>query len=105
MLARASDSGDATIDSIRGVIFFGIPNHGMKISHLLSMVHSQLIASPVALLLTDSSFLSELDQQLSRISVHYNIKIMSVHETKRSPTTKVRVHTLMCAFSIDSLVG
>jgi hypothetical protein len=89
MMARSRESGGFMVDLIRGVIFFGVPNKGMRISHLLPMVEGQPNAKIVRLLSPDSDFLPNLDRQFSGIARHRDIKIMSVYETKRSTTTQV----------------
>jgi hypothetical protein len=98
LMAGGKDSSDFMIDLIRAVIFFGVPNKGMKTSHLLPMVEGQPNARIVHLLSPESHFLQDLDQQFSGIATHRDIKIMSVYETKRSLTTQVGVFdtSLIC---------
>ncbi|KAK3360460.1 hypothetical protein B0T25DRAFT_535690 [Lasiosphaeria hispida] len=87
-MARASESTGDMLESVRRVIFFGVPNRGMQISHLLPMVHDRPNNHLTQLLSTESDYLEELDHQFSGILEHRGIDIMSVYETKRSETTQ-----------------
>lgn len=91
LMASTKDSGDVMIDSIRGVVFFGVPNKGMEISHLLPMVNGRPNDRIIHLLSPHSDFLPNLDERFSGIATHRDIKIMSVYETKRSATVEVIV--------------
>ncbi|KAE8453313.1 hypothetical protein EG329_011380 [Mollisiaceae sp. DMI_Dod_QoI] len=86
-MARTGDSSNDMIGLIRGVVFFGVPNRGMKVSHLFPMVEDQPNSHIVQLLSTDSDYLQSLDQQFSGIVTHRGIRILSIYETKRSATT------------------
>lgn len=88
-MARTGDSSNVMVDLIRSVVFFGVPNQGMKVSYLLPMVEDQPNAHIVHLLSTDSDYLQSLDRQFSGIVTHRGVRIMSVYETKRSATTQV----------------
>lgn len=87
-MARTGDSSNVMVDLIRSVVFFGVPNQGMKVSYLLPMVEDQPNAHIVHLLSTDSDYLQSLDRQFSGIVTHRGVRIMSVYETKRSATTQ-----------------
>jgi hypothetical protein len=91
MMARTGNSSNLMIDSICGIVFFGVPNHGMKVSHLLPMVEDRPNAHLVDLLSTSSDYLQSLDQQFSGITTYKSIRILSAYETKRSATTQVCV--------------
>lgn len=90
MMARTGNSNEAMISMIRGAVFFGVPNKGMKTSHLLPMVQGQPNAHIVDVLSIDSDYLRSLDEQFSGIVTHRSIRILSIYETKRSATMQVR---------------
>lgn len=90
-IARTGGSAKFIVDSTRRVVFFGVPNRGMKISHLLPMVENQPNAPIVQSLSVGSDYLQSLDEQFSGIVTHRGIQICSVYETKMSPTTQVRL--------------
>jgi hypothetical protein len=90
-MARTRGSAEFVVNSIRRVVFFGVPNRGMKISHLFPMVENQPNAPIVQSLSVGSDYLQSLDEQFSGIITHRGIKILSVYETKMSPTTQVRI--------------
>jgi hypothetical protein len=88
-LMAGTKDWDPMIDSLLGAIFFGVPNKGMKTSHLLPMVDGQPNSKLIHVLSPASEYLPSLDVQFSGIATHRRIKIMSVYETKQSPTTQV----------------
>ncbi|EHK18734.1 uncharacterized protein TRIVIDRAFT_66772 [Trichoderma virens Gv29-8] len=88
MMARTGESSNSMMHSIRGIVFFGVPNHGMKVSHLLPMVEDRPNAHLVHLLSTSSDYLQTLDEHFSGVTTYQNIRILSAYETKRSATTK-----------------
>ncbi|KAK0644435.1 hypothetical protein B0T16DRAFT_460495 [Cercophora newfieldiana] len=87
-MSRAGGSAESILGSIDGLVFFGVPNRGMKVSHLLPMVEDQPNAPIVQLLSAGSDYLHSLDEQFSGIATHRSIQILSVYETKTSPTTQ-----------------
>ena len=88
-MARAHDSTGEMLESICRAIFFGVPNRGMQISHLLPMVHGRPNSHLAQLLSTTSDYLEELDHQFSGIVTYRGIEIMSIYETKRTETPQV----------------
>ena len=89
LMARTGGPTNTTLGSVRRIVFFGVPNVGMEISHLLPMVESQPNAPIVHSLSTSSDYPRSLDSQFSTITSHRGITICSVYETKMSPTTQV----------------
>jgi hypothetical protein len=89
VLLANSENLKFMLDTVNGAIFFGVPNRGMNMSHLLPMVEGQPNVSLIRLLSPDSQYLSDLDEQFSSISTFRNVLILSAYETKRSQTTKV----------------
>ncbi|KAL1846175.1 hypothetical protein Daus18300_014338, partial [Diaporthe australafricana] len=78
---------------IREILFFGVPNRGMQISHLLPMVEGQPNESFVQILEPGSRHLEMLDEQFSNITLHWQsryrterVRLVSLYETRRSDT-------------------
>lgn len=62
LLANSGDTERKVLESIRGIILFGVPSRGMHMSHFLPMVEGHPNESLIKLLSPDSSYLSDLDQ-------------------------------------------
>jgi hypothetical protein len=77
------------LDLVRQVILFGVPNRGMKNSHLFPMVEGQPNAALVQALSLDSIYLSQLDEHFSGVTRLRKVRLVSVFETKQSRTTRV----------------
>jgi Putative serine esterase (DUF676) len=95
-IALVANSGQAesnVLSNIRVIFFFGVPNQGMYMSHLLAMVRDRPNGQLVRDLSQNSDYLSALDIQFSGLAVFRRTRFVSVYETKRSQTTKVdRLH-------------
>jgi hypothetical protein len=91
-IAAAANSGkeeSIVLNNIRMIFFFGVPNQGMYMSHLLPMAGSQPNEQLIRDLSRDSEYLSRLDIQFSGLAVFRTVRFVSIYETKRSRTTKV----------------
>ena len=88
-LLANSDRDSRVLETICQIIFFGTPNKGMNMSHLLSIVEGQPNEPLLKLLSPGSTYLSELDHRFGGISILRQIEILSVFETKTSATTEV----------------
>lgn len=86
----SSDEEKIILGSVKGLIFFGVPHRGMKISHFLAMAAKQpnedLINSTLS---PSSTLLPELSKDFSKIASHFNENIRYVYETVQSPLTEV----------------
>lgn len=80
---------DVFLSKIKKIMFFGVPNRGMKVAHLLPMVQDQPNEALVHLLSEDSSYLSLLDEQFNGISFVRRMHLVSVYETQRTQTPLV----------------
>jgi hypothetical protein len=89
LMANSNQGDDPVLRTIRIVYLFGVPNQGMKMSHLLAMVEGQPNEMLVQSLSAESEYLSTLDIQFSGLSVFRTISLVSVYETKLSRTTEV----------------
>ncbi|VUC33940.1 unnamed protein product [Clonostachys rosea] len=74
--------------AIKGAIFFGVPNFGMKQSSLLTVVSGQANEGLVADLAVNSTYLTHLDTSFSGLSQLQNMSLYWAYETKKSATVK-----------------
>ncbi|KAI1126898.1 hypothetical protein F5Y10DRAFT_243740 [Nemania abortiva] len=88
MMAIGDDQGRHILDRFLGGIFFGVPSHGMKTSHLLAMVRGQVNEQVVSDLSTDSEYLGVLDDSFSGLVLTRHMRLYWAYETKTSPTIK-----------------
>lgn len=103
MLDAGQVHDEDILKSIRGILFFGVPNQGMKIESLLPMVQNQPNENLIRTLRHNSERLIEQSQQfLKRFQGEWRgidldiVKIFCFYETRRSPTAqKVRHHILI----------
>lgn len=71
-----------------GLVFFGVPNRGIRISHWLPMVDDQPNESLVRNLATESHYLRSLHDRFSRVFRFPTSRVVSVYETLKSKTAK-----------------
>lgn len=90
LLAHEANDEDKTIlESVKGLVFFGVPHRGMEISHFLAMVAKQPNEDLISRALSpDSDLLPELHEQFSQIAMRINQNIRFVHETAESQMTE-----------------
>lgn len=90
-IANSGAGEDQLLGKIRMICFFGVPSQGMHNEHLLAMVEGQPNQDLVKSLSSDAGYLPELDIQFSGLAVFRTIRFISIYETKKSLTTRVRV--------------
>ena len=89
-IANSGSGDDQLLSRVRMICFFGVPNQGMHNEHLLAMVEGQANQELVESLSSGAGYLPELDIQFSGLAVFRTIRFVSVYETKKSLTTRVR---------------
>ena len=96
LLADGSTDEEKTIlESLTGMVFFGVPHKGMKVSHLLAMVAKQPNEDLISRTLSpDSPLLPELDKEFLNIALRINHNIKYVYETAESQLTEVSVSSI-----------
>ena len=89
----AHDSNDEEkmiLESVKGLVFFGVPHRGMEISHFLAMVAKQPNENLISRTLSpDSTLLPELDKDFSNIASSMSQDTRYVYETAESQLTEV----------------
>jgi hypothetical protein len=90
--ADGSQDDKAIFMSCYAVIFFGVPNRGLEISSLASMVKGQPNEQLVRDLDPNSRFLAHLHDMFYRRFTFDDSPIISIYETKTTPTVEVSLH-------------
>lgn len=75
--------------SVYGLVFFGVPNLGIRISHWLPMVKNQPNEDLINNLKPDSRYLTNLQRTFENEFRYPGSKVVSVYETEKSKTAKV----------------
>lgn len=91
-LAEASDGDEddqAVFRSCYALLFFAVPNRGLDNSNLMYMVKGQPNEDLVKDLKQSSRFLSMLAQRFNKYFTLDDSKIISIYETRMTPTVKV----------------
>lgn len=86
-----SDEEKTILESVKGLVFFGVPHRGMEISHFLAMVAKQPNEEFISTALSpDSTLLPKLEEKFSEIALRIKKEnIRFVYETQMSQTTEV----------------
>ena len=84
-----NDEERMILNSVKGLVFFGVPHRGMEISHFLDMVAKQPNEDLISRTLSpNSNLLSELSKEFSEIAFDFNENIRYVYETVESQLTE-----------------
>jgi hypothetical protein len=75
--------------SVYGLLFFGVPNQGIRISHWLPIVRDQPNESLVRNLAPGSIYLRNLQDRFCRVFRFHDSRLVSIYETMKSKTAKV----------------
>jgi hypothetical protein len=96
--------GDETdkenFNSICGILFFGVPNQGIRIEHWLPMVNGRPNENLVRNLGPDSTYLRDLHFDFRTAFSFSDSVIVYIYETERTRVAKVRSldpHTVLIA--------
>src|ERR1700733_9796672 len=74
---------------IFGLLFFGVPNRGIRIAHWLPIVKDQPNESLVRNLGPDSKYLRILHQNFCSVFTFRDAYVVSIYETLKSKVAKV----------------
>jgi hypothetical protein len=88
------------LNSIYGLLFFGVPNQGMDIRSLIAMSQGQVNETFCRTLGPDSTVLRELNREFPQAFPFPDSPILSFYETNMSPTAqKVFLHPDSSSFT------
>lgn len=87
-MVSGSDADSRNFKATFGILFFGVPNQGMDISSLLSMVRGQPNLHFLSTLSKDGGFLQSLIEKFQATFTFQDSHIYSFYETNTSPTAK-----------------
>jgi surfactin synthase thioesterase subunit len=90
IVTTSNGQNKTLLQRLRHLFFFGVPNVGMFMSHLRSMVRDSPNQALIEQLSPDSPYLAELDSTFSLILEENKTSLTSIYETKLSRTTEVR---------------
>lgn len=93
-------SSQVNLRAIRGLIFFGVPTHGMNIQSLIPIVGDQPNRSLLQSLEKDSMFLQEQNERFHKELNDYDLNIAYFYETRMSPTAQQVLKCLALYLSI-----
>lgn len=88
-MANSRAKENFMLNSVLQIFLFGVPNRGMRNSHLLPIVSGRPNSELVKALSRESTYLSRLDEQFSGVARLRNIRLISIYETRRSRTVEV----------------
>lgn len=89
MSMSSEENQRITASCVYGLIFFGVPNTGIRIEHWLPIVKNQPNEILVRNLGPGSEYLIDLQRNFEAQFTYPNSKILSVFETMRTRTAKV----------------
>ena len=87
-MVSGNDADSRNFKATFGILFFGVPNQGMDISSLLSMVHGQPNLHFLLTLSKDGGLLQNLIEKFQATFAFQDSHIYSFYETDMSPTAK-----------------
>lgn len=89
ILASTSDQESSFLGKLRAMLFFGVPNAGMEISQLRTMVKGDLTEQLIEDLAPRSARLSSLDSLFSGHQATRGFRVVSFYETETTKTVHV----------------
>ncbi|KAB8527785.1 hypothetical protein FH972_025437 [Carpinus fangiana] len=98
LLASGSDADQEILKSVKAILFFGVPNRGMQINNLLSVLDGGTDDAIIRLLGPDSAYLKMLEQRYGGVAILQRIRLLSFFETKNSPLIEVSASTIPLIF-------
>jgi hypothetical protein len=91
VMMKENDSHPINISNFKstcGVLFFGVPNHGLRQDFFIPMVKEQPNELLIRNLSPESDYLSQLHRNFCSTFDFPDSKIISFYETNVSPTAK-----------------
>lgn len=84
-MPKGDEQDQSTFDSIAGLLFFGVPNQGMEIKSLVTMVGDNRTRFLLETLAPSSRWTQDQSERFREICPE-DIRIATFYETKESPT-------------------
>jgi triacylglycerol esterase/lipase EstA (alpha/beta hydrolase family) len=81
-IANSPDLERTLLAKVKQVIFFGVPNRGMQISHLLPIVKHRPNKPLIRALCKESPYLAQFSEQFLAISLTREMDLVSAYETR-----------------------
>lgn len=88
MAVNTDERHRMTAKCVYGLVFFGVPNYGLRIQHWLPMVKDQPNDGVVKSLAPGSEYLLGLQTRFESHFTLPNSKILSIFETMKTPTAR-----------------
>ena len=88
-MRHGSEISQEVLESIYGVLFFGVPNQGMDIRSVIPMVQGQPNQALLHTLGTESQVLRDQCRQFPEAFNFEDSEILCFYETKMSPTAEM----------------
>lgn len=92
-MKNGDDIDKENFSSVYGVLFFGVPNQGIRIEHWLPMVKGQANETLVRNLGPESTYLSGLHEDFRNAFDFPDSEVVFVYETERTRVAEVRSWT------------
>jgi hypothetical protein len=102
--AQGSKEDKDVFNATYGLIFFGTPTRGLEIQSLCTIVKGQPNEELVRYL-GASRYLKQQHDEFYRVFTHHDSQIISVFETKMTPTVEVRPYSLAWARVLLTLLS
>jgi triacylglycerol esterase/lipase EstA (alpha/beta hydrolase family) len=81
-IANSPDLERTLLAKVKQVIFFGVPNRGMQISHLLPIVKHRPNKPLIRALCKESPYLAQFSEQFLAISLTREMDLVSAYESR-----------------------
>ncbi|OCK74812.1 hypothetical protein K432DRAFT_309928 [Lepidopterella palustris CBS 459.81] len=85
---QMASSDPVNFQSVYGLLFFGVPNRGIEISHWLPIVDNQPNENLIRNLAPGSIYLRNLQHKFCQVFGFHDSRVVSIYETMKSKTAK-----------------
>jgi len=92
--AQGNKDDKDVFNATYGLIFFGTPTRGLEIQSLSAIVKGQPNEELVKYLGPSSRYLKQQHNEFYRVFTHHDSQIISIFETKMTPTVEVSSRSL-----------
>jgi len=103
--AQGNKDDKDVFNATYGLIFFGTPTRGLEIQSLSTIVKGQPNEELVKYLGPSSRHLKQQHNEFYRVFTHHDSQIISIFETKMTPTVEVSLHPLAWTRALLTVVS